>query len=1590
MDLLLKRSLSITVIGVLSLALTVPAVGAAVAIDPPVYATDFESTVAGSLPGDWTLTGGGAASSATVVDDSGTGASKNLTLVQGGDNPGMTVAHDFAADLTGTVTIEASVKADQGGKKNDFLTAYDASGDKLFGIIFDADWDSGGDQWISVLNDGGWNELVAYTPGQWYDVKVVVDLDGGTYTITVDGAATGTKGTGVPFLTGESGTSLGSIANITEQWVLGTFHIDDVVVTQLVGAAPVASDVAVTGAAIPGQTLTGGYTYSDADGDAESGSTFQWYSAAASNGNGRVAIAGAQATTYEVADADVDQYLFFEVTPHAATGTLDGAAVLSNAVHVVGADGEETLTGDDVLLELNNGETAVAVYRDDVEFDADFSNWTDLPGFAGPGDPAHTFLGGTYGGDSDLSYETHFAYNETTLFLGVRVTDDTHDPAPGGANYEGDGIQFAIAEGGSSIVEFGAAVATDGTDDVTRYAAGSSILPPESIETAFAVDGSTLIYELAIPWGAVRSANVVAGQTVDFTMLVNDRDGAGTTRGYVEWTGGIGASKDPSQFGELQLFGEDEDWTAWIQGDEAVTSGNLGSYVVDILNTGADALDVTLDIPAAGVAGQAISIAPGALFKKSFSLTISESIDIDITVDEAASATTRTDALHVDALLTPSELAAVFDDLEQNVLPALQAKIAEAAAAGIMVDYQKVNAATIANNIPYGREDITHDEVARAGYVAATLQRLADEANAELDSYLDGSATPPQGDIERYVAGQISTEGRSIIGTTTEGADQPIIFSGYGMFEQAVADIPKFGDLGVNLIDFNIAPFELFKKPGLAGWSTFSQKGADFELDTTTSHTGAGSMRITGDVQDHSSILFQVPSLEPETTYVASGWFKMTGDPNAMIFTNVNGWMPSGEFAETADWTYHEFEFTTGSDPVAADNVQVGVFGYGVGTVWVDDYSLVVKDTTVNKMLNPSFEEGASSDWYLLDNTYLDNFVVPALEDAAAHNVGVNLELAPQGWPQWIYDEYPDTHNPDNYGFLAFDIENPRVQEVMLAHIDAIMAKVKDEPALVALNLSNESEYVTNTGPFNVAKWRAHVEELYGTVAELNSEWGTSYGSFAEVPVPDMSAVVANAMYYDYLVYKQGRLTAFHQLLADRVHEWAPELPVHVKFMGYGITNDGLALTGGKDLEATADLSGLTGFDGGPGYGSGPAKFSEYVGMLDQLASMKEQPLFNSENHMISDGEEQYGQSIADWTANWIWAGAMHGTSASSIWVWQRSYAAEQNYLFGSILNRPDAIATVGRTNLDLWRLTDEVTAFQNIDPKVAILSSLTARLYQPGDYYGTLVKAQTALNYDGIATGFVTENQVIAEGALDGYEVIVLPSVTNLMPATLAAIRAWQEDGGTVVLIGDESELISGDEHDQPLPAADRAAVIGSDRTVLIGADPSVADLRTEFFELSADLDLTDVVVYDAATDQPVNEVEWRVANVGGKSLLSLINYSATPKEVYLVVNGTRVDPTGDPLGSSRVDAAGSTFAAAFAIAATGTVQLAANGHALLQIPDVVIEGPIDPTHPLAVTGSTGPGTLWMIATALLLAGGVAVAMTWVARRRRAGGAIS
>jgi|GEM_PF-1160470 surface protein len=112
--------------------------------------------------------------------------------------------------------------------------------------------------------------------------------------------------------------------------------------------APVASNAGIAGTPKVGEVLAATYDYSDEDGDANAGASFQWYRADDNAGAGEIAIDGATDSTYTVQSDDSFNYLKVTVIPN--DGFEDGEAVSSTYKLSSPFDGGSGVEGDPFLI----------------------------------------------------------------------------------------------------------------------------------------------------------------------------------------------------------------------------------------------------------------------------------------------------------------------------------------------------------------------------------------------------------------------------------------------------------------------------------------------------------------------------------------------------------------------------------------------------------------------------------------------------------------------------------------------------------------------------------------------------------------------------------------------------------------------------------------------------------------------------------------------------------------------------------------------------------------------------------------------------------------------------------------------------------------------------------------------------------------------------------------------------------------------------------------------------------------------------------------------------------------------------------------
>jgi hypothetical protein len=500
---------------------------------------------------------------------------------------------------------------------------------------------------------------------------------------------------------------------------------------------------------------------------------------------------------------------------------------------------------------------------------------------------------------------------------------------------------------------------------------------------------------------------------------------------------------------------------------------------------------------------------------------------------------------------------------------------------------------------------------------------------------------------------------------------------------------------------------------------------------------------------------------------------------------------------------------------------------------------------------------------------------------AAKAGVSVNLLLSPHYFPQWALDKWPQLTECRG-GFFGYCVHAPEARQVLERFLRATMPLIKDHPALHSLCLSNEPLSTDVSQCRHVAEaWPRWLTEKHGTVDVLNRRWGSTYASFADVPVPKPFA--PGALSVDFVRFNQEQFAGFHQWMADVIHEMAPRVPVHAKIMmgaHFGRQEDGIWSV---CPELFGDLSQIHGNDcycmlAGPGEWANGWQRQQMA--YDFQRSMGDKPVFNSENHVITDRD--HSAIPADHLYSALWQGALHGQSATTIWVWQRTFDHLSD-VEGSVIQRPDAAEAIGRCALDLQRLADEMTALQRQPPQVVLYWSQSSVIQ--GDKHDlALSHGYRQANFLGVPLGFVTDRQLerygnggvaphaLAQGAA---KVLLVPEAGFVSEAALAGLAKATAAGVRLVRAG---PCFGADEYGS---ARATAPTLGEE---LAGYSARDRGTFNSFCTAAAAWGLSPALTVTEADGQPAYGVEIRSAMAPGERLVAaLCNHTREPRTIVL-----------------------------------------------------------------------------------------------------------
>ena len=368
-------------------------------------------------------------------------------------------------------------------------------------------------------------------------------------------------------------------------------------------------------------------------------------------------------------------------------------------------------------------------------------------------------------------------------------------------------------------------------------------------------------------------------------------------------------------------------------------------------------------------------------------------------------------------------------------------------------------------------------------------------------------------------------------------------------------------------------------------------------------------------------------------------------------------------------------------------------------------------------------------------------------------------------------------------GECVICLENERMREAISQYIERETKKKRANPATKFYSLDWELAYICFCDG-TLAMWRDWLRERHGKIETLNRIWGTAFGGFGEVTLPEMEVKeeMNRAKWYDFARFNCRRFTDYLKWSRAELRRHAPEA---------------LTCTGAPFYMMSAQM-GWAGID--------TELINEAMDVVLNEAHPSTLPTdvlmgMNPKRALLQDPE--YHGDIAHVMAHFL-----HGDGFMQMWWWPKdaSYIEQkrpESFYLSDVMRSPaiplDDVALVMRNALDLRRLSSHIVQFHQRTAPMAILYSHDSMLQLPPSLRQSrqgphLFAMQTVYNgtlYLDAFTRIATERQ-IDRGELEHVRVLILPAVEYQNAGTVARILNWVESGGTLVMtpntwLGDE-----------------------------------------------------------------------------------------------------------------------------------------------------------------------------------------------------------
>lgn len=419
------------------------------------------------------------------------------------------------------------------------------------------------------------------------------------------------------------------------------------------------------------------------------------------------------------------------------------------------------------------------------------------------------------------------------------------------------------------------------------------------------------------------------------------------------------------------------------------------------------------------------------------------------------------------------------------------------------------------------------------------------------------------------------------------------------------------------------------------------------------------------------------------------------------------------------------------------------------------------------------------------------------------HGIDVCLCIPTPTPPRWFTRKYPDSLVKNSDGTV---MEHGSRQHVCTNNEDfrryayrmtrQVAALAEKYPNVIAIQLDNEFKCHVDLCYCDSCKkrWQQYLEEAYGTVENLNMQWGTqvwseAYDSFEDVVLPKRTPFLHNS----------SLMNAFRKFTALAINEFAHDLchfvrmetavPItHNSAFGFNLMNDHLF----------ADLD-VAGFDTYPSADNYPAFLLNVDRWRNVRKHSKEALLLETTTSHTGHLENHVSPHPFGFITAEMFIGFAGNLKSFSYWHFRsHRHGVEQPHsAVVTAWGEPDlGYEDVVQSGKLAAAMQPHLLASEYRKAKIAFMYSDHAKRFYTIDHGGSqdhrrlVTEYYTSLVRAGIRLEVIQENS-----DYDGYDVLIVPFVRWIGATVLKKLQAFVVGGGKLILgpmTGDRTEELA------------------------------------------------------------------------------------------------------------------------------------------------------------------------------------------------------